>query len=216
MPNVFNHIISLGASCLPRHYLARFMIQKHGIDRSVSYFFDWLWRRGNLDSVTNWLADELTLEAINWQLCAVDEHLEVTAPKYGFFFPHEFFFTSRAFQSCEMEMKQQMPGFISKYRYLRKRTLDALASRSRVALLLEDNISREQFERLDDVLTRQYRIEDYTLFCFPNVAIEATVFSHARMVSSPIVYLPWPGHEPSWSEAFWKIDLDLKPVPKTS
>lgn len=185
------------------------MIHKYGEDRSRSYFFDWLWRTGTIDSVSDWLADGLSLERIDWRLLPIEDRLEVCATQYGFVFPHEFTFSTNNYVACENEMKQKMSTFLSKYSYLRRKTLSALESGSPVAFLLQESITVEQFARLNEVLTSKYRMSQYRLFLFSDISDTRDQVRHERITSQPIVYQQWPGHESSWREALLKIDIEL-------
>ncbi len=212
MTRTFKHVISLGAGCQTRWHLQRFLIKKYGEDRSVSYFFDWLWRRAPHDAIHDWLVDDLALNATSWKLELAGENWEVMAEKYKYFFPHDFHFSAAQNKaSCEKEMHEMMPDFTSKYQFLQNRTLGALRSNSPLAFLLGDEITKPQFLKLDALLRDKFEIKDYVLFNFPRArASKEAPYFHERLVTIPVEFLPWPGHAESWANAFRALDLDFE------
>ena len=122
--------------------------------------------------------------------------------KYNFCFPHDFKFTENDLKIIEIQMLEQMDDFLSKLRYLRSRTIDAL--KGGIAFLFQGDLSQDMFE---DLFKHKYNISNYVFFHFPEKSHH--VFYHERIVSIPVRSMPWPGHDDSWDNAYRAIDLDL-------
>jgi hypothetical protein len=210
MGQKFDYIIPLGSSCQTRWHLQKFMKKKYGEDRSISYFFDWLWHKGSGQQIAAWLRDELTLDNVEWQIHLTGEKCEVMAGKYQFLFTHDFSFTSNDQYQCELEMMEQMETFCSKYSYLRERTLAALRSQKRIAFLSSSHLSQEHFNEIDQVLRQVYGLLDYVLFHCPFYDSNYYPIYHENIIAIPVLYQPWPGHDLSWDNVYRAIDFDVE------
>lgn len=135
---------------------------------------------------------------------------EVKANEYGLLFPHDFVFTSKNRETCEAEIQEQMGEFLAKYEFLSSRTIKAISDSSKLALLCNSAVSKEQYERLEALIINQFGKNEFTIFSFPDHKIAANqIFFGSRLITIGVSAIPWPGHIESWSNAFQAIDLSF-------
>ncbi len=208
----YDAALSLGQSCISRFHIDRIQRERHFHRyRPVSGFFDSLTRDKGHRCLVDLVASNFHLSAEDFDLKKDDLDLwRAYAPRLGMYFIHDFKFTTEDKDRCRIEMGQQAPKALAKYRYLGDKFIDLLRSDHRTLFVLTDStqISADTVEDLVRAFRNVNSRVDFSILHIVFANDGAKTIDHPDLIGVSMdnsASKDWTGVHAGYDEAFRNI-----------
>lgn len=218
----FNKAISIGSNCQSRFNISRTLLNRtqrlnKGITKNYdygSYFFDW--SVTPIKSCINILQNEFQdiLMWDNLEIIQLNEKEQTVLDKAtGCTYPHSF--PNTQIGKCNYQLlKDSYPEVKKKMDYLIEKTKKTICSDMNLLFVLTGNHAVLDLKNLGRTIDNYRNSENYKILYTPwvnkvNFDESLNIKEDKRFIVRPITHEVYPGHFPSWDDAFNDIKLDL-------
>jgi hypothetical protein len=208
----YDAALSLGQSCISRFHIDRIQRDRH-FHRycPVSGYFDSLTRDKGHQCLVDLVGSNFQLGAEDFDLKKDDlDRWRAYVPRLGMYFIHDFKFTTEDKDRCRIEMGQQAPKALAKYRYLGDKFLNLLRSDHRTLFVLTDStqISPDTVENLVRAFRNVNRQVDFSILHIVFANDGARTIDHPDLIGVSMdnsASQDWTGVHAGYDEAFRNI-----------
>jgi len=218
----YEQYVSLGRDCQARYQIDQVFNSRSPVYEPSKSFFDWLWGAG-MDGVIKTIGNNMEISRDNLIIKMVRDAPQVYDQSTGYYFQHDFKFTSEAYLNMEVathEMLNQLDSFISKYSHLADKTKRYFVKSEHVLFVYYGILSCDLVEKFYAVAQHISSMDGVRppslLNIIPsNVAVDSKLerFKDSlcqRTVNNERVLGTadeWMGDDMSWSKAFEDFTL---------